>query len=52
MQVKEYFQRPQKKYKKIVYEEGNDSESETGEGQHVPEENNLKTKEKIKYLII
>ena len=38
LQEKEYFQRPQKKYKKIVYEEETDSETETGEGQYVPED--------------
>ena len=38
LQEKEYFQRPQKKYKKIVYEEETDSEPETGEGQYVLED--------------
>ena len=38
LQKKEYFQRPQKKYKKIVYEEETDSEPETGEGQYVLED--------------
>ena len=63
MQEKEYFWRPWKNLKKIVCEEETDCESETWEGQHVSKggfveqekkknKNNLKTKEKIKYLII
>ena len=33
-----YFQRPQKKYKKVVYEEETDSEPEAEESQYVPED--------------
>ena len=32
------FQRPQKKYKKVVYEEETDSEPEAEESQYVPED--------------
>ena len=32
-----YFQRPQKKYKKVVYQEETDSEPEAEESQYVPE---------------
>ena len=63
LQDKEYSQRPQKRYKKIVYEEETDSEPEAEESQYAPEDEpieqkkeknkyNLKIKEKIKYLVI
>ena len=34
----QYFRRPQKKYKKVVYEEESDSEPEAEESQYIPEE--------------
>ena len=64
LQDRKYFQRPQpKRYKKVVYEEETDSESEVVESQYVSEnepieqekkksKNKLKIKEKTKYLII
>ena len=64
LQDREYFQMSQpKRYKKVVYEEETDSESETVESQYVPENepieqekkknmNNLKIKEKTKYLTV
>ena len=64
LQDREYFQRPQpKRYKKVVYEEETDSESEVVESQYVSEnepieqekkksKTKLKIKEKTKYLII
>ena len=38
LQDTQYFKRPQKKYKKVVYEEESDSEPEVEESQYVPEE--------------
>ena len=39
---KEYFQqRPQKRYKKVVYEEETDSEPEAEESQYIPEDETI-----------
>ena len=42
LQDREYFQRPQpKRYKRVVYEEETDSESEAVESQYVPENESI-----------
>ena len=38
LREKTYFQRPQKKYKKVVYKEETVSEPEIEESQHIPED--------------
>ena len=46
---REYFERkPQKKYKKVVYEEEIDSEPEVEENQYTPEEEFIEEEEKQK----
>ena len=47
LREKEYFQKPQKKYKKVVYIEETDCEPETVESQYIPEDEPIE-QEKVK----
>ena len=47
LREKEYFQRPQKKYKKVVYIEETDCEPKTVESQYIPEDEPIE-QEKVK----
>ena len=50
LREKEYFQRPQEKYKKVVYKEETDSEPDIEEIQYIPENKPIeKEKEKKQF---